>query len=80
MEAVSSELTFFTLPNCFELFGFDFLVDESWNVWLLEVSPPARNSGIANCCIKFDAQEAAKLRQFRWVVQTLALLQKLTST
>lgn len=37
MEAVSSELTFFTLPNCFELFGFDFLVDEAWNVWLLEV-------------------------------------------
>ena len=38
MEAVSSELTFFTLPNCFELFGFDLLVDECWNVWLLEVS------------------------------------------
>ena len=40
MEAVSSELTFFTLPNCFELFGFDFLVDEDWNAWLLEVSVP----------------------------------------
>ena len=38
IEAVSSELTFFTLPNCFELFGFDFLVGEDWNVWLLEVS------------------------------------------
>lgn len=38
MEAVSSELTFFTLPNCFELFGFDLLVDQDWNVWLLEVS------------------------------------------
>ena len=25
LEAVSSELTFFTLPNCFELFGFDLL-------------------------------------------------------
>lgn len=37
MEAVSTELTFFTLPNCFELFGFDFLVDAEWNVWLLEV-------------------------------------------
>ena len=26
MEAVSGELAFFTLPNCFELFGFDLLV------------------------------------------------------
>lgn len=26
LEAVSSELSFFTLPNCFELFGFDLLV------------------------------------------------------
>lgn len=24
-EAVSGELTFFTLPNCFELFGFDLM-------------------------------------------------------
>ncbi len=26
MEAVSCELSFFSLPNCFELFGFDLLV------------------------------------------------------
>ncbi len=38
MEAVSSELSFFTLPNCFELFGFDLLVDEDWHLWLLEVN------------------------------------------
>ena len=38
MAAVSSEMTFFTLPNCFELFGFDLMADEEWNVWLLEVS------------------------------------------
>ena len=37
MEAVSSELSFFTLPNCFELFGFDLLADEDWRLWLLEV-------------------------------------------
>lgn len=38
IDAVSGELTFFTLPNCFELFGFDLLVDEEWHVWLLEVT------------------------------------------
>ena len=35
---MSSELSFFTLPNCFELFGFDLLVDKDWHLWLLEVS------------------------------------------
>ena len=29
---------FLVLPNCFELFGFDFLVDEDLNVWILEVT------------------------------------------
>ena len=37
IDAVSAELTFFTLPNCFELFGFDLMVDDHWHVWLLEV-------------------------------------------
>ena len=36
---MSSELSFFTLPNCFQLFGFDLLVDEDWHLWLLEVTP-----------------------------------------
>ena len=39
IDAVSGELTFFTLPNCFELFGFDLMVDDCWRVWLLEVCP-----------------------------------------
>lgn len=30
LDAVSGELTFFTLPNCFELFGFDLMVDDCW--------------------------------------------------
>lgn len=38
LEAVSHELTFFPLPRCFELFGFDLLVDEDWHVWLLEAN------------------------------------------
>ncbi|KAI9503816.1 tubulin-tyrosine ligase/Tubulin polyglutamylase [Coemansia spiralis] len=37
--AVSSETTSFqTWPNCMEQFGFDFLVDESCNVYLLEAN------------------------------------------
>ncbi|KAK9826378.1 hypothetical protein WJX81_005431 [Elliptochloris bilobata] len=38
LEAVSGELSFFTLPTCFELFGFDLVVDEDWHVWLLEAN------------------------------------------
>lgn len=38
IDAVSGELTFFTLPNCFELFGFDLMVDDQWHVWLLEAN------------------------------------------
>lgn len=38
IDAVSGELTFFTLPNCFELFGFDLMIDDQWHVWLLEAN------------------------------------------
>ena len=37
--AVSPEqTTFMSLPNCFELFGFDFLLDEAFHVWFLEAN------------------------------------------
>lgn len=37
--AVSPEqTTFMSLPNCFELFGFDFLLDEAFHPWFLEAN------------------------------------------
>jgi tubulin--tyrosine ligase len=36
--AVSAELAFMPLPNAFELFGMDLLVDADWHVWLLEAN------------------------------------------
>lgn len=38
MEAVSSELTFTSKKNCFEIFGLDFMIDPAWNAWLLEAN------------------------------------------
>uniref|UniRef100_A0A7S2R7U3 Tubulin-tyrosine ligase n=1 Tax=Mucochytrium quahogii TaxID=96639 RepID=A0A7S2R7U3_9STRA len=38
MEAVSSELTFQSRNNCFELFGIDLMIDPDWKVWLLEAN------------------------------------------
>ena len=38
MDAVTKELTFQARPSGFELFGFDYLVDENWRVWLLEAN------------------------------------------
>lgn len=38
LEAVSHELTFFPLPRCFELFGFDLMLDADWRLWLLEAN------------------------------------------
>jgi len=41
--AVSSELSFQALPNAFELFGFDLLVDAQWRVWLVCCYAPSGN-------------------------------------
>lgn len=38
LEAVSSELTFQARSNCFEIFGFDFMISPDWNIWLLEAN------------------------------------------
>eukprot|EP01026_Neomeris_dumetosa_P058956 TRINITY_DN5502_c1_g1_i7.p1 TRINITY_DN5502_c1_g1~~TRINITY_DN5502_c1_g1_i7.p1 ORF type:complete len:445 (-),score=52.52 TRINITY_DN5502_c1_g1_i7:235-1569(-) len=46
-ECVSNELSFQALPNAFELFGFDFLVSEDGQVWLLEANaePDLKQTG-----------------------------------
>lgn len=36
--AVHTEMDFMPLPNAFELFGFDFIVSDDKNVWLLEAN------------------------------------------
>lgn len=39
-DAYKGEFSVFQpLPNCFELYGVDFMVDEDFNVWLLELNP-----------------------------------------
>lgn len=45
MEAVSGELSFFTIPNCFELFGFDLLV----NPWPL--TPTTTTTSCLEVCL-----------------------------
>ncbi|KAI9921301.1 hypothetical protein PsorP6_002690 [Peronosclerospora sorghi] len=39
-DAYKGEFSVFQpLPNCFEIYGVDFMVDEDFNVWLLEINP-----------------------------------------
>ena len=35
----SNRKHFFATNNCYELFGFDFMVDDAMRVWLLEANP-----------------------------------------
>jgi len=38
VSVASTELTFQAATNCFELFGFDFMLDDEWNCWFLEAN------------------------------------------
>jgi len=63
LEAVSGELSFFTLPNCFELFGFDLLVDDAWHVWLLEArssAPSHQCKSCADACLSLACARSAQ--------------------
>lgn len=46
-DAVSSDLSLMPMQNCFELFGFDFLLDDEWRVWFLEANaePDVKQTG-----------------------------------
>ena len=62
-EAAAREqmIHFQTLPNAFEVFGVDWLVDEAANVWLLEVNafPDFKQSGDASKGLVADFWKAA---------------------
>lgn len=36
--SVKNKIDKFHRKYCFEIFGFDFLIDETFNVWLIEVN------------------------------------------
>lgn len=36
--SVRRQLNLYNRKDCFELFGFDFLIDEDFRIWLLEVN------------------------------------------
>lgn len=38
MKSVKSKINKFSRRNCFEIFGYDFIVDESFKVWLIEIN------------------------------------------
>lgn len=38
MASVKTKLNRYEVKNCFEIFGYDFIIDEFYNVWLIEVN------------------------------------------
>lgn len=38
VESVANKLNPKNYKNCFEIFGYDFIIDEAFNLWLIEIN------------------------------------------
>ena len=67
--AVAAELSFQPLPNAFELFGMDFLLDADWRVWFLEANAEpdfARTGGALRRVVDGVVEGALRLSVDAW--------------